>query len=243
MSPGTNIVSVTGQLTGNLGSNGSEVAYPQANADYVVAAPTNVSIKASSVAGPQSIVSPPTVSLQLGNYPNLPAGIVFNFSATVPSGGSGSYAATQLIKTCTSSITNGVTNYASANTSSLALDTEVFYGGNIESTSSAYTNNDNPGSSLQYTSTTQRLSRTDSFETFMMYKPTGIGSGAGNSIWIPLGDLVWAWSGTTNQVNANNWTPATGASPNPTATYAVGTIPTWSTVFTKSSRGTTVNNC
>ena len=86
MSPGTNIVSVTGQLTGNLGSNGSEVAYPQANADYVVAAPTNVSIKASSVAGPQSIVSPPTVSLQLGNYPNLPAGIVFNFSATVPSG-------------------------------------------------------------------------------------------------------------------------------------------------------------
>jgi hypothetical protein len=243
--PATNTASVSATLTGTLGSAGTETSLASTSASYKVQAPTRISIGTSSVASPYSSYTATQVFDQLGTYPAPPPGIVYSFNAAVPSGGAGSFAALQLVKTCVSFINGGTTYYLNLNSSALALDTEELYGNVVTPTSQAWTSNDNPGTSLNYSAGTSRLSDVSSYQTYMLYKPTGAGAGANNGIWVPLGYLTWAWSGVTTQNPLGTWTPATGSKPAPVGTASPGTpLPTWTRVFNKSVPGTTTkNNC
>lgn len=90
--------------------------------------------------------------------------------------------------------------------------TVVQYGGQIETIGANDTttlvSSDNPGQTLD--DNYNRITRTDNFNIYLMYKPDGA-----NSIWVTLRKLFWNWGGTAVKGNApypnRGWTRAVGA--------------------------------
>jgi len=249
LTPGSNAITLDTVLNAELPyPNGFETAYVNTQATYKVQAPTSISIGTSSVGGVVTQYTPapnpsPQVLLTLYNMSSK-NGIVFNFKATVPSGGAGVFDGLQLVKACRTFVESGLTYYLSTNDNMLELDNQQLYG-TPAPTSGSWTDSDNPTFTLVYDAETASLNATDSFRHYMLYKPDGVGAGAKNSVWVPLGYLSWAWNGTGTQNPVGKWT-ATGASPSPTSESGVGVLPTWKAVLLNSSgtqTASTTANC
>ena len=79
----------------------------------------------------------------------------------------------------------------------------------------AVTTNDNP--SLGLTSSYQKVSVSDSFNMWLMFKPSISGS-----IWVPLGQVNWNWAaGATRTGSPNTWTVDAGSNHSQTVVNSV----------------------
>jgi len=82
------------------------------------------------------------------------------------------------------------------------------------------------------------VSRTDSFETYLMYLPY---SASGTSIWVTIGKLTWLWGGSVTeprQLQAGDPCTVTTTPSGPSGS-ASSELPTWSNDFAKYA--TTIN--
>jgi hypothetical protein len=110
--------------------------------------------------------------------------------------------------------------------------------------------NDSPGTPLPKPPTPTWeggiWSRTDDFTITLMYNPDpnasgGVGGGAANSIWIPVGKLTWSWTATAGYFTFNNPNPKWVSQGSPTqtpGTYSPTTqFPAWTASRNDASQG------
>ena len=139
-----------------------------------------------------------TLELHYGS-PTTP-GISFSRTITVPSGFSGSTQWVQLTDPLRRRKLNDGTwqRWAGA-----GLDTNYPY-------NTGASTNDSPGTPL----TSSYLNKTvsDSFEMYLMFKPSGT-----DTIWVPLKRTDWSWSGAASR-SGSNWSLDSSSNPTPSTT-------------------------
>ncbi len=64
------------------------------------------------------------------------------------------------------------------------------------------------------------ITRTDSFKTYLMYKPTG------DSIWVSLSVISWGWTGTATKDADGKWT-GSGSTTGDGNGIATTELPVW----------------
>jgi hypothetical protein len=141
--------------------------------------------------------------LTFGN-PDTTPGVRFGYTVTMPSGFTGgSFQWTQVVVSTNIFITDtagNVVHYTGGN----AVDTRFSYpfidqGVFLE---------DSPSDLLDPDS--NRNSRSDSFVSYVMFRPDGA-----NSIWVPLRQIPWTWSGSATRTGTptpNTWVLDPGSS-------------------------------
>lgn len=226
---GTQHVHVTGVIGGN--TYATDVYYPM-QGPTTVTATANVTgtvwVDASYAAPPvgsftatcgQNLIT----ALALGD-PCGPIGIVLNpFTVTVPSSQGGELQLAQVgVVSKSGTLSNG--HSASANTGAPRLDFSFPYENATAWEPDSLTGPvDSPASDLT-DSTCSKVSRTDSFTDYFMFKPN---SPAGRpAIWIPLATENWGWSGTAT-FQKNTWRLSNSTNPSPTSNYGYGQWPKW----------------
>jgi hypothetical protein len=220
---------------------------PRAKATFVAKAPTSVRLLAATQTVRVGVYDAPgNIALSLGTQISRPSssGMVFTFTATAPSEDQGGLAAmTQLIRTQSQYTRNpnGDPNapiFPSTN-GAFWLDACPLYPGVgfangtfVQADAHGklkYQADDAPASLL--TPNFNAVSRTDAFQAYFMYRPSGP-----ESIWVPLGVLPWGWGGTatrtiTNPDTQNLWTGPTGPSQSAGPSSLSASFPQWTTTL------------
>ena len=154
--------------------------------------------------------------LYFGAYDSSP-GIKWEAEVATPANGQGEIAIVQLVNVLHERTSDDAANTKERLSSDgkLVLDNavvspiyfdEVTKLGNNDT--QTYSNSDSPGNPLG--PGRKFVTATDSFETYLMYKPTG-----DDSIWVTLSVLTWSWSGSATRVetddpNSNDWVRTSG---------------------------------
>jgi len=115
-------------------------------------------------------------------------GITFKYTITFPTGCTGTTQWVQLSYPTRTVIYNDQT-------------AQIYYGGGLDGTypySTCNPTNDNPGTAL--TNQFYQVKAHDSYEMFLMFKPSGT-----NSIWVPLREVEWSWGADATRSEAK-WT-------------------------------------
>jgi hypothetical protein len=142
-------------------------------------------------------LTPPTLGLGLNNRCNDPEkltdkGIVWKFPVSVPNIGKGDIALTQLI-TRTVTFNGGACEPSWADE---RADVSTFVYNQLlrigPGASNVWTNSDSPHIPLggKFANTGDRFREEFSATDYLMYRPAVV-----HAIWVPIGTLLWAWSG------------------------------------------------
>ena len=203
----TQVIALKGE-TGSLKAavQNSDVGPVTAQFMFKSIEPSSVNITAS-IANPVAIytASPgptptPEPYLSLGDASLGKPGIKWTFSAAAPSGYKGQLDMIQLINSSRTGTTTGnqTTNLFTTNNQSW-LDSCELYDSAV-AIGSTWSDNDSPAQHLS--ATYIKESATDQFQSYMIYEPNAIHKE--RTIWVPLGDVTWSWSGVANY--SNGWT-------------------------------------
>ncbi len=162
-------------------------------------------------------------ALSLGKPVNLStAGIVWNILApTTPTplpGVSGEMNVIQTITTTQAGVPAGCQSAHS--TSGTELDTQLWYNAPV-GIGATWSSDDSPATQLLTPSTCTSFSRQDTFVDYLMFQ-----SSKANSIWTPIMQLTWGWSGTAGYTNGQ-WSRTTGAGPGSPSGSTNFVFPVW----------------
>jgi len=169
--------------------------------------------------------------------PPMKFGSQWDAQVTAPAGGDGQIGFTQLINVNRARTPNvgAVQNFSSGGAFILDDGLGIQYSGPqaIAAGASATLNGaayaDSPGTPL--TSNLRSKTANESFQLFLMYKPSGA-----DSIWVTLRQGAWTWQGTATRTGApaaatNNWVLGPGARMTRTAPTDSTTLPVWTSSF------------
>jgi hypothetical protein len=184
------------QVTVQAKVNGAAVA---SEAGFRVDAPTSTmtSITERVRVGPTALfLQAEALSFGIGFVPN--PGIRFNFRAHAPDNGTGQIVGAQLIN-LTECVQVALNQPETCNGTNgrYDLDNTFFYAPPFAIAANhdaSWSSEDSPQSRLSGRAATS-IRRDDRFHTYLMYRPSGT-----DSIWVSLGRLDWAWSGTALRV-------------------------------------------
>lgn len=233
-----NVVKAAGLLLRDDGVR----SQPRAQTTVVAKAPTSIRLSATTQPVRVGTYVSGTIALSLGSLLSRPtsSGIAFTFTATEPSQDQGGYvAATQLVRS-ESQYTRNPNGDPTAGMfpstgGTFWLDACPLYPGVGFANGTfvqadghgkfKYQADDAPGTILSRDF--NAVTRTDAFQSFFMYRPSGA-----ESIWVPLGVLPWGWGGTATRTIANpdvgnSWTGPTNASQSVGSSSLAAPFPTW----------------
>ena len=150
--------------------------------------------------------------LHLGNADTVP-GVSFGYSISMPPGfAGGTFQWTQVVTSINATLTlnsGGQSVLQGTNVIDNAFQYPFVYSGVLE---------DSPD--VELTSDLSHAAITASFESYLMYKPSGT-----DSIWVPLKDISWSWAASATRtgspnswtLDANNYSHSVGTAVNSTA--------------------------